>query len=706
MAKGEPESMIASGQSVGCRWFIGKHVSIHPFLLNPKTLAFIIIDETPSPHRFHPAHKEDLSPVSLRDRGGIRPLPEGKEVARMIPHQEKDSFNSSHIKMPQQMEEQYREMEARYRALFDRSLFCIYLHDLKGRFLDANEAALHLLGYTKEELLSLDLVAVLGEAQAREAYVRIPEILKEGASKEIREYLIRTKNGNTVWVEVDVSLIYQRGEPYAIQGVAKDITLSKRAELALKESERKYRSLFEESADAVYITSREGAFLDANQALQTLFGFTKKELLSGLSVSQLYSDPKDRETFQKKIETRGFVRNYPVTFRRRGGTTIDCLLTSSVRRSEDGTIQGYQGIIRDVTKQKRAEKALQDREAHYRAMIEAFDGLIYICSRDYRVEFMNQRFIERTGHDGTGGLCYKELHGLDDVCPWCVNDRVFNGETVRWEVLSPKDNRWFYVVNTPIYHGDGTLSKQALILDITERKEMEKDLQESTEKLKLFAYSVSHDLKGPAIGAYGFAKRLAERYRDTLDETGRHYCHQIVAASEQIAVLVDQINHFIAAKELPANVETVDVKEILERIREDFSPQLQLRQIDWQEPDHIPPVNADRLALSRIIRNLVDNALKYGGSALSRIRIGYREKETHHIFFVEDNGPGIKGEDAQKIFGVFMRRKAAKGTQGTGLGLAIVKELAERHGGKAWVEPGAKGGSTFNVSISKDLPPG
>jgi len=446
--------------------------------------------------------------------------------------------------------------------------------------------------------------------------------------------------------------------------------------------------------------------LDANPALMSLFGYTRTELLSGLNVNQLYCNPKDREAFQEQIEAVGFLRNYPVAFRRKDGTEIDCLLTSSVRRSQDGTVQGYQGIIRDVTEQRKAEKALQDREAHYRAMVEAFDGLIYICSRDYRVEFMNQRFIDRTGRDATGELYYKAIHDLDTVCPWCVNERVFKGETVRWEVLSPKDNRWLYVVNTPIYHSDGTMSKQAMILDITDRKKMEQELKESTESLKFFAYSVSHDLKGPAIGAYGFPKRLSERYRGSLDERGRHYCDQIATASEQIAALVDQINLFIAAKELPLNIETMDVKEILYRIREDFSAQLQVRQIDWEEPKEIPFLNADCLCVSRILHNLVDNALKYGGTELSRIRIGYRDNEAHHTIFVEDNGPGIKGEDTQKIFGVFMRRNHSTGIQGTGLGLAIVKEMAERHGGRAWVEPGVKGGSTFYVSIAKELPSG
>jgi len=138
----------------------------------------------------------------------------------------------------ERLKERFQELEARYRALYDRSIYCIYLHDLEGRFLDANAATLRALGYTKEEFLSLNLRSVLGETQAQEAYSRIPEILKEGASREVKEYSLKTKDGNTLWIEVDVSLIYQEGRPYAIQGVAKDITLSKQAELALRESEK------------------------------------------------------------------------------------------------------------------------------------------------------------------------------------------------------------------------------------------------------------------------------------------------------------------------------------------------------------------------------------------------------------------------------------------------------------------------------------
>ena len=132
----------------------------------------------------------------------------------------------------------------------------------------------------------------------------------------------------------------------------------------------------------------------------------------------------------------------------------------------------------------RSSEAWRDFWAQYEAMIEAFDGYIYICPQNYEVEFMNQRFIERTGSYPLGQKCYRALHDRDEVCPWCVNDRVFRGETVRWEVLSPKDHHWYYVVNTPIRHPDGTMSKMAMIQDVTADKLMEKALKEAEARYR------------------------------------------------------------------------------------------------------------------------------------------------------------------------------------------------------------------------------
>jgi light-regulated signal transduction histidine kinase (bacteriophytochrome) len=335
--------------------------------------------------------------------------------------------------------------------------------------------------------------------------------------------------------------------------------------------------------------------------------------------------------------------------------------------------------------------------------VEAFDGLIYICSEDYRIEFMNEELIKRTGHDATGELCYRVLHDRDSVCPWCVKERVLEGETVRWEIESPKDNRWYYVVNTPIYNADGTISKQAMILDITDRKKMEEALEKSAEKIKLFAYSVSHDLKSPAAAIYGLTKRLHDRYKDNLDEKGRRYCDQILRASLHVGALIEKINAYMEAQEAPLKLEDLDLKEILQIIKDEFSPRLTIRQIKWLEPESIPKFLADKISLLRVFRNFVDNALKYGGENLSEIKVGYQESDDFHILSVTDNGIGLKGRDYESLFAAFRRDDSSKDVEGAGLGLAIVSEIAERHRGKVWAEAGKNKGATFYISLSKDL---
>jgi signal transduction histidine kinase len=245
---------------------------------------------------------------------------------------------------------------------------------------------------------------------------------------------------------------------------------------------------------------------------------------------------------------------------------------------------------------------------------------------------------------------------------------------------------------------------KALMKESTDRNQIEKALKQSSEKIKFFAYSISHDLKSPAIGLYGLTKRLQKDYADDLDEKGQRYCEQILKTAEQIAALVEQINVFISTKESPLTIERFALKEVLQVIREEFSSQLSIREIRWSEPDSIPEIEADRLSIIRALRNLVDNALKYGGDALSEINIRYKGSGKSHIISIKDNGIGLKERDShQDIFAPFIRKKTSKGIQGSGLGLAIIREIAEKHGGDAWLELGRGRGITFYISIPKNL---
>ncbi len=130
---------------------------------------------------------------------------------------------------------------------------------------------------------------------------------------------------------------------------------------ALSRSEEKYRRLFEDSRDAIYSTTRDGRFVDVNQAWLDLFGYRREEVTE-LGMSSIYLRPDERVRFQRDVESAGAVRNYPVRFRRRNGTEIDVLLTATVRHDDEGRIAGYQGIVRDVTEQKQLEEQLRQAQ--------------------------------------------------------------------------------------------------------------------------------------------------------------------------------------------------------------------------------------------------------------------------------------------------------------------------------------------------------
>jgi len=203
---------------------------------------------------------------------------------------------------------------------------------------------------------------------------------------------------------------------------------------------------------------------------------------------------------------------------------------------------------------------------------------------------------------------------------------------------------------------------------------------------------------------YGFARMLKEKYTHLLDERAVEYCDQIMKSSEQISTLAEDINTFITTRDAPPDFEELELKEIWDSIRQEFIPQLQQRNINWHEQDiEIVKLFASRIGILRILRNLIDNALKYGGDSLSEITMGYEATNKYHILLVGNDGEGIPQEYEKDIFQEFKRRPKNPKVYGTGLGLAIVKEIARKHKGRSWLSSGSKGNPVFCVSISVDL---
>ena len=175
---------------------------------------------------------------------------------------------------------------------------------------------------------------------------------------------------------------------------------------ALLASEEKYRALFDDSKDGVFISSRDGRMLEANPSLLQLFGYTREEM-QAIDARDVYENPDDRAKVQEALERSGSIADYPVCVRNKSGTLMDCLVSATVRRADDGSVLGYQGIIRDITDQKRSHEALERQARELARSNSELESFAYVASHDLQEPLRN---IVNTAQ-------LLELKFRDKLCP-------------------------------------------------------------------------------------------------------------------------------------------------------------------------------------------------------------------------------------------------------------------------------------------------
>jgi two-component system, cell cycle sensor histidine kinase and response regulator CckA len=254
-------------------------------------------------------------------------------------------------------EEALIESEEKYRLLIESLPHAvIILQDSKLAFI--NYAGVRMFRWNSvEEALGTEDLAIASRKERDRISRYVTERLA-GNSDIPGQYLttLQRMDGEEFPAQVFVTLLDYKGGR-AEQVVILDTTEQQQAERALVESELNYRALFQESRDAVVITSREGRVIDANHAFIELFGFNEEEVRN-MDILRIYPDPEMRKQFQQDIEKTGSLKDYEVKRRRKDGTEMDCLISSTVRSDDQGNIIGYQGIISDITDRKRLEKEL------------------------------------------------------------------------------------------------------------------------------------------------------------------------------------------------------------------------------------------------------------------------------------------------------------------------------------------------------------
>jgi PAS domain S-box-containing protein len=320
----------------------------------------------PIPVLFISAMSKPEDKIKAFQAGGVdyigKPFEKEEVLARVRTHLRLATAQEELVRSNRELKREIgarRVAEERYRAIFEQCPDAIGILDPETmKFADFNTVAHTRLGYTREEFAALTLYDII-DGFSPEHFAESTRILKDkgSATFELRD---RTKTGELRDVLVSVSRLILNGRIMS-QSVVKDITELKRMEDALRQSEKKYRTLFEASKDTILISDTTGRILDVNQSGVELFGYTKEEFLL-LDPVKLYCNPEDRDRLWQKLLHEGFVNDYEVEMSSRDGDKIIIHLAVSIIRDDEGNIFGHRGIARDVTERRKLEQQLMQAQ--------------------------------------------------------------------------------------------------------------------------------------------------------------------------------------------------------------------------------------------------------------------------------------------------------------------------------------------------------
>lgn len=469
----------------------------------------------------------------------------------------------------------------------------------------------------------------------------------------------------------------------------------------------------ENSSNAIYWISQGGDIVFANSTASEKLGYSRSEFLA-LTIFDV--DPniekQDWPDRWQKLKTQKF-ETLETSHRKKDGSILP--VEVAVHHVTAGQQEFHCAFARDISDHKAIERLLRDSEERFRLTLDATSngmwdrnlktgevqyGANWASSLGFQDEDLEQgkitwqSLLHPEDKDRTLKAMQDHLEGKTPV--YISEFRLLNADR-QWQWMLGRGKVVQFDENGKPTRFVGTQT------NINERKEAEEKLKKQTEKNRIFAYSIAHDLKNPAISIHGLTERLYEKCDEFSREKIKSYCLRILQASQQIEDLVTTLNTFVSTKSTPIKVEEISIRDLTGSIYKEFSSRIRKRNINWHGCTNKSLIKGDRISLLRVLRNFVDNALKYGGNDLTSISIEYEELPSHHVLSVRDDGIGLSDTDTADIFSPFERKSTSKGISGTGLGLAIVKEIAKQHSGSVWMESCCNGGIKFCFAISKHL---
>lgn len=599
---------------------------------------------------------------------------------------------------------------ARLEAVMNTVIDGIITINHRGIIQSFNPSAERIFGYTPEEVIGQNVKMLMPEPYHSEHNDYIKNYLETGEGKVIgigREVEAKRKDGTIFPMELGINEMTISGQRMFV-GTIRDISDRKKAEEAMRDSEAKIQAIVDNTVDGLITIDEKGRIETFNKACETIFGFRADEA-TGQNVKMLMPEPYYSEHDQ-------YLKNYNET----GDKKIIGIGREVEGKHKDGTVfpidlsvsevqvQGrklYSGIVRDITDRKKTERELISVG---RVLEESLNEIFIFDAETLHFVQVNKGARENLGYSMEELKSLTPLDIKPEYTPQRFNELIAPLKTgqekkIIFETIHRRKNGTDYdiEVHLQLSQYQGKKAFVATVLDITDRKRAEDELLRSNEELERFAYVASHDLQEPLRMVANFTALLQEEYYDRFDEQGEKYMAFIIDSARRMQGLVADLLEYSRIGQEEGGFSDVDCKSHTELAVDHLQESI-------EETDatitigELPVIYANPLRFSRLMQNLIGNAIKYRKKDVPpEITVKAEDQGNKWLFSITDNGIGMKEEYLEKIFVIFKRLHGKHEYKGTGIGLAICKKIIESFDGRIWAESKLGEGTTFYFTVPK-----
>lgn len=593
-------------------------------------------------------------------------------------------------------------LEASYRDLVEQATDMIFTQDLGGRLTSMNLAGQKFLGRKPEEIIGNSFFTVFGIIPESNGFAG--SLSRPQEAREFRhQFVARSAAGEDRWLDLIISPIKDKlEETVGFRGLARDITERKHFEEALRDSEERYKLLFESTPQPIWVYNEDTlAFLAVNEAATRTYGFTRDEFLS-MTINDLRPSEDIPTLMIKSTEPDELVISSPWRHKTKDDKTIYVEMSSHpvVFDGDHSRLV----IVNDVTERKlldeqqqRLHASIQQSAMEWRQTFNAIDFPVLIVDLAGTIKRSNLAAEQIVGIEAEKiiGTTISELSGTQ---PWKKAAELLDSIRLNHAPLTEefKDEITGKTWSITLYHINefGSVGERAILIaqDITKRAELEASLRQS-EMMSLLGSlvaGVAHEVRNPLFGISSIIDAFETRFADRTEYL--RYTTVLRDEIGRLTVLMEELLEY--GKPFRGDLYYVSMQDMIARSVKACLPAADVAQVTIKSDvaESLPKVRIDRRRLSKVFVNLIENAIQHSPQK-STVTIEARKitdgKNEWVQCAIKDSGAGILPEDLSRIFEPFFSKRRG----GTGLGLAIAHRIMQEHGGKLIAGNNPEGGA-------------